>query len=105
MNKSKPIDLMRLYFGESEETCGTCCNLAAYQYGSKKVRKCMAYGGLHSSKADWAKHWPACGLHGKKVIHQMVSNAAKAIFTKAGVVDKAQNDISDAQMEILDFSE
>lgn len=98
MSKSKPIDIMRSYFGESEEICETCCNLTEYQYGKKTVRKCMAYGGLHSSKADWARRWPACGLHGKEVTQQMVSNTAKAIFSKISV--KVQNDILDAQMRL-----
>lgn len=98
MSKSKPVDLMRSYFGESKEMCGTCCNCAEYQYGKKTVRKCLAYGGLHSSKADWAKRWPACGLHGKEIRKQMVSDTAKAIFSKIGV--KAQNDISDTQMRL-----
>ena len=98
MSKSKPVDLMRLYFGESKEMCGTCCNCAEYQYGKKTVRKCLAYGGLHSSKADWAKRWPACGLHGKEIRKQMVSDTAKAIFSKIGV--KVQNDILDAQMRL-----
>ena len=66
-------------------TCGTCCNLRQYQYNAKKVRKCIAYGGLHSSKADWALRWSACGLYGKPVPHQMISDTAKRIFAKIGV--------------------
>lgn len=85
--KQKPIELMHCYFGEkgSMYCCGTCCNLKVYQYNSKRVRKCIAYGGLHSSKADWANRWPACGLYGEPVAQQMVSDTAKQIFAKIGV--------------------
>ena len=55
-----------------------CCD-------SKKVRKCIAYGGLHSQKADWAKRWPACGLYGKAVPQQMISDTAKQIFSRIGI--------------------
>lgn len=84
--KQKPIELMHYFFGKSKEgACGTCCNLRVYQYNSKKVRKCVAYGGLHSSKADWAKSWAACGLYGKEVHQQMISNSAKQIFVRIGI--------------------
>ena len=85
--KQKPIELMHCYFGEKTgmDCCGTCCNLRVYQYNSKKVRKCIAYGGLHSTKADWAKRWSACGLYGKPVQQQMVSDTAKQIFARIGV--------------------
>lgn len=85
--KQKPIELMHYYFGEKGgmDCCGTCCNLRVYQYNSKKVRKCVAYGGLHSSKADWAKSWAACGLYGKEVHQQMISNSAKQIFVRIGI--------------------
>ena len=46
------------------------------------MRKCLAYGGLHSSKADWAKKWTACGLYGKNVTRQMVGDTEKAMFFK-----------------------
>ncbi len=83
--KQKPIELMRYYFGESVgNTCGTCCNIRTVQYNSKRLRKCVAYGGFHSSKADWAKSWPACGLYGKPVPQQMVSDTAKQIFSRIG---------------------
>ena len=85
--KQKPIELMHCYFGEKGgmDCCGTCCNLRVYQYNTKKVRKCVAYGGLHSSRADWAKKWSACGLYGKPVPQQMVSDTAKQIFARIGV--------------------
>ena len=83
--KQKPFELMRLYFGEKDECCGTCCNLREFRYNSKKVRKCIAYGGLHSQKADWAKRWPACGLYGKTVPQQMISDTAKQIFSRIGI--------------------
>lgn len=82
--KCKPIDLMHHYFGKKGgmECCATCCNLKVYQRGSKSVRKCVAYGGLHSSKADWAKYWPACGLYSTPVTKQMVSDVAKRKFAR-----------------------
>lgn len=84
--KQKPIELMHYSFGASAgNQCGACCNLREYQYNSRRVRKCTAYGGLHSSKADWAKRWPACGLYGKLVPQQMVSDTAKQIFSRIGV--------------------
>ena len=87
MAKQKPIELMHCYFGEKGgmDCCGTCCNLRVYRYGSKTVRKCIAYGGLHSSKADWTKRWPACGLYGQEVPQQMISDTAKQIFARIGV--------------------
>ena len=86
MSKRKPIELMHYSFGKaSGNTCGACCNLRQYQYNSKRVRKCVAYGGLHSSKADWALRWPACGLFGQPVQYQMVSNIAKQTFAKIDI--------------------
>lgn len=85
--KQKPIELMHYYFGGKNgmDRCGTCCNLRVYQYNSKKVRKCVAYGGLHSTKADWAKSWAACGLYGNEVHQQMISDSAKQIFARIGI--------------------
>lgn len=71
---SKPIELMHVYFGENKNTCGTCCNLVEVIRGKKKLRKCKAYGGFHSSKADWAKKWVACGLYGEHVPQPIVSD-------------------------------
>lgn len=84
--KKKPIDLMLLYFGERNDICGNCCNLISVRYNDRKVRKCLAYGGLHSSKADWAKRWPACGLFGKVIRQSVVSNTAKSMFFRIGIV-------------------
>ena len=36
-------------------------------------------------KADWAKRWPACGLYGKAVPQQMISDTAKQIFSRIGI--------------------
>ena len=84
--KQKPIELMHYFFGKSKEgACGTCCNLREVQYNDRRFRKCVAYGGFHSSKADWAKRWPACGLYGKPVYTQMVSNVAKQTFSRIGI--------------------
>lgn len=61
----KPVDMMHAKFGKKPgERCGDCPNLFGAYYGDRKVRKCRAYGGLHSSKADWALKWDACGLFG-----------------------------------------
>lgn len=100
MKKRKPIELMHLYFGEKGgmDCCGTCCNLKVYQYGSKKVRKCVAYGGLHSNKADWAKHWEACGLYEKPVAGQMVSDTEKQRFSRFGICH--DNGFIDGQIEM-----
>lgn len=99
--KQKPIELMHRYFGEKGgmDCCGTCCNLRVYQYNSKKVRKCIAYGGLHSTKADWAKRWPACGLYGKPVYTQMVSTVAKQTFSRIGICPDDTAPL-DGQMEL-----
>ena len=80
----KPIDLMHHKFGMGcgVNKCGTCCNIRGYIYGGHSVRKCLAYGGLHSSKADWAKKWMACGLYGKNVTRQMVGDNEKTMFFK-----------------------
>lgn len=84
--KQKPIELMHYFFGKSKEgACDTCCNLREVQYNDRRFRKCVAYGGFHSSKADWAKRWPACGLYGKPVYTQMVSNVAKQTFSRIGI--------------------
>lgn len=85
---SKPIELMHVYFGENKNTCGTCCNLVEVIRGKKKLRKCKAYGGFHSSKADWAKKWVACGLYGEHVPQPMVSDTAKQIFYRVGITQE-----------------
>lgn len=78
---ARAIDLMHRRFGRSEgKTCGECPNIREYSYGNHNVRKCLPYGGLHSSKADWAKKWTACGLYGKKITRQMVSDTEKSMF-------------------------
>ena len=98
--KKKPIDLMRLYFGEKNEICGTCCNLITFRRNGKNFRKCRAYGGYHSSKADWAKRWGACGLHGKEVPQPIVSDTAKQIFGRCGIADYGPID-GQIEMEAL----
>ena len=99
--KQKPIELMHYCFGEKTgmDCCGTCCNLREYQYNSKRVRKCVAYGGLHSSKADWALCWPACGLFEHTVKYQMVSDVAKQMFSKIGIC-RDENTPLDGQIEM-----
>lgn len=87
MAKSKPIELMHLYFGVKGgmDCCGTCCNLVVINAGNKKFRKCKAYGTTCSSKSDFAKRWEACGLYGKEVHGQIVSDTAKRIFSRCGI--------------------
>lgn len=83
----KPVELMHRLFGKREnKKCGDCQNLAKFCYGNKKVKKCLAYGGLHSSKADWAVKWTACGMIDKKCEHQIVSDGQKIIFSKKRIV-------------------
>ena len=102
--KQKPIELMHCYYDTSDgNSCGSCCNLREYKYNSKRVRKCIAYGGLHSSKADWAKRWLACGLYGKAVPGQMVSDTAKAMFSRIGVAKTEPN--CDGQMSIEELKD
>lgn len=86
----KPVDFMRWKFGcgPDGKTCGTCCNIRGYIYDNHSVRKCLAYGGLHSNKADWAKKWTACGLYGKKFTRQVVSDTEKSMFFR-GMEQKA----------------
>ena len=95
----KPIDLMHHKFGMGcgVNKCGTCCNIREYVYGNHSVRKCLAYGGLHSSKADWAKKWTACGLYGKNVTRQMVGDTEKSIFFR-GVKHKETDMPIDGQI-------
>ena len=95
----KPIDLMHHKFGMGcgVNKCGTCCNIRGYIYGNHSVRKCLAYGGLHSSKADWAKKWTACGLYGKNVTRQMVGDTEKSMFFK-GVKHKETDMPIDGQI-------
>lgn len=102
MGKQKPIELMRCYFGTSDgNTCGNCCNMRTVQYNSRRLRKCVAYGGFHSSKADWVKRWPACGLYGKLVSQQMVSDTAKQIFSRIGIRKEQEIDSQiDGQMRL-----
>lgn len=86
MAKQKPIELMHYSFGVSDgNTCGTCCNLRIVQYNDKRFRKCAAYGGFHSNKADWAMRWEACGLYSKPVSYQMISDTAKRTFARIGI--------------------
>lgn len=79
----KPIDMMHARFGTTPgQKCGDCPNLIEAYYGNRKVRKCRAYGGLHSSKADWALKWEACGLFGAVALGQFVSDTEKSVFMR-----------------------
>lgn len=79
----KPIEMMHAMFGKKPgKRCGDCpCLFEAY-YGDRKVRKCRAYGGLHSSKSDWALKWDACGLFGSMTRVPVVTNAEKSLFMR-----------------------
>lgn len=87
MEKHKPIEIMHRYFGVGSDgkCCGTCCNLVEIQTGNKKVRKCRAYGVTCSARSDWAKKWIACGLYGKEVQQESVSDTAKQMFSRIGI--------------------
>lgn len=100
MAKSKPIELMHFYFGVKGgiDCCGTCCNLVVIASGNKKFRKCKAYGATCSNESDFAKRWKACGLYGKEVQYQMISDSAKRIFSRCGIVKDAETE-SDAQID------
>lgn len=79
----KPIDMMHEIFGKTAgKRCGDCPNLFEAYYGDRKVRKCRAYGGLHSSKADWALKHDACGLYGTMTRVPVVTNAEKSVFMR-----------------------
>ena len=84
MSKLKPIDYMHYYYGTENEgkLCGECCNLVEIKAGRKILRKCRAYGVTCSCRSDFAKKWIACGLFGKQIDHQIVSNTAKRMFTR-----------------------
>lgn len=87
----KPIDMMHARFGrETGKKCGDCPNMIEAYYGDRNVRKCRAYGGLHSSKADWALKWDACGLFGAVALGQFVSNGEKSRFMRNNVVVNRQ---------------
>lgn len=93
MAHCKPIELMHLYFGvkEGADHCGTCCNLVTISAGGKRFRKCKAYGATCSSKSDFAKKWEACGLYNREVRYQMISDTAKRIFARCGIVKEYDN--------------
>lgn len=97
----KPIDMMHFRFGKKPgKKCGDCPNLFEAYYGDRKVRKCKAYGGLHSSKADWALKWEACGLFGTMICGPVVTNGEKSVFMrKRKIID--QGEVT-GQMEMED---
>ena len=100
MAKQKPIELMHYSFGVSDgNTCGTCCNLRIVQYNDKGFRKCAAYGGFHSNKADWAMRWEVCGLYSKPVSYQMISDTAKRTFARIGIYREDTTQL-DGQMRL-----
>ena len=79
----KPIDMMHAWFGTMpSKKCGDCPSLFEAYYGDRKVRKCRAYGGLHSSKADWALKWEACGLFGRFTRGPVMTNGQKSEFMR-----------------------
>ena len=79
----KPVDMMHSIFGKTTgKKCGDCPSLMEAYYGDRKVRKCRAYGGFHSSKADWALKWEACGQFGRFSRGPVVTNAQKSAFMR-----------------------
>lgn len=98
---AKPIEMMHARFGKAPgEKCKDCPSLFEAYYGDRKVRKCRAYGGFHSSKADWALKWDACGLFGTMVSGPVVTNAEKSVFMRnRKVIDSGE---VDGQIEMED---
>lgn len=48
--------------------CDGCPSLVCRVFPSfRRVYKCVSYGASKSDSTDWARSWPACGLHGKPV--------------------------------------
>ena len=90
----KPVDMMHSLFGvKPGKRCGDCPSLFEAYYGNRKVRKCRAYGGLHSSKADWAIKWEACGLFGRLARGPVVTNAEKSLFMrKKKIIERGEID-------------
>lgn len=83
----KSIDLMHVYFGKKPEgKCGDCSNLIAIHMANRVVRKCRAYGVTSSAATDWAKKHDACGLFNKPISTPMISDSARQIFKRCGVV-------------------
>lgn len=84
MTKPKPIEYMHYYYGIANgmHLCCECCNFVTTKAGGKTIRKCRAYGVTCSCRSDWAKKWSACGLFGKPIDHQIVSDTAKRMFTR-----------------------
>lgn len=84
MARIKPIEYMHYYYGvaSGEKLCGECCNLVTLKAGDKTLKKCRAYGVTCSCGSDWAKKWDACGLFGKQIDHQIVSDTAKRMFSR-----------------------
>lgn len=68
-------------------------------YGDRKVRKCRAYGGLHSSKADWALRWDACGMFDSVSLGQFVSDGEKSVFMRNGKIDDREEVSGQIRME------
>lgn len=101
MTRQKPVELMRLYYGECSEfhICAECCNFVSYYAGNRKIFKCKAYGITCSTRSDWAKRWPACGMFNKHVNYPIVSDSAKRIFSRCGIA-KDQTEQIDGQIEM-----
>lgn len=82
MPKPKPIEYMHYHYGIAYgmHLCCECCNFVTMKSGGKTIRKCRAYGTACGDRNNWAKKWSACGLFGKQIDHQIVSNADKRMF-------------------------
>lgn len=86
MEKRKPIELMLSRYGEGPQshTCKECCNFISYCAGARTIFKCKAYGITCSNRSDWAKRWISCGLFGRQVSGQAVSDVVKRAFYRHG---------------------
>lgn len=47
--------------------CDGCPSLVLNRGHTRNYYKCKAYGDSASEATDWARSWPACGLHGQPV--------------------------------------
>ena len=63
----RKITAMHKEYGKAHGLkCADCTSLLCREFRSgRRVYKCKAYGDSCADSTDWAKSWPACGLHGK----------------------------------------
>ena len=63
----RKITAMHKEYGKAHGLkCVDCPSLHCREFRSgRRVYKCKAYGDSCAESTDWAKSWPACGLHDK----------------------------------------